>query len=259
MDPYLEQYWGDVHHSLIQYARDALQPGLPPDLRARVEERVFLETEPGLGRRIVPDLHIARVSRPTASVRASREGGGTAVAEPEVVCEVLEEPITEGYLEIRERRGGRVITVVEFLSPANKMGGIGQQKYLEKQEQVLHSDASLVEIDLVRAGQRVLAIPSDQVPEADQNECLACVSPGWQRNRRELYILRLRQRLPVLPIPLRQGEQALPLDLQSLVDQAYAAGRYEDTDYQRELEPKLTPEQSAWAAELLKKAGLRSA
>src|SRR5438105_4713913 len=39
MDPFLEQYWGDVHHSLIQYARDTMQPQLPADLRARVEER----------------------------------------------------------------------------------------------------------------------------------------------------------------------------------------------------------------------------
>ena len=26
MDPYLEQFWGDVHHALITYARDQLQP-----------------------------------------------------------------------------------------------------------------------------------------------------------------------------------------------------------------------------------------
>src|SRR5256885_6518067 len=45
MDPYLEARWGDVHQSLITYARDALQPNLPPDLRARVEERVFVQTE----------------------------------------------------------------------------------------------------------------------------------------------------------------------------------------------------------------------
>ena len=35
--------------------------------------------------------------------------GSTAVAEPEVF-EVLEEELTEGYLEIRERAGGKVIT-----------------------------------------------------------------------------------------------------------------------------------------------------
>lgn len=45
LDPYLEARWGDVHQSLITYTRDTLQPNLPEDLRARVEERVFVETE----------------------------------------------------------------------------------------------------------------------------------------------------------------------------------------------------------------------
>lgn len=257
MDPYLEKYWGDLHHSLIQYARDALQPGLPPDLRARVEERVYLETEPGLGRMVVPDLHVAQVRRQPAPTLALREEGGVAVAEPDIVFEVLEAPITEGYLEIRERGGGKVITVIEFLSPANKLGGVGQQKYLEKQEQVLHSDASLVEIDLVRTGQRVLAMPNQQIRDEDQLQYLACISPGWRRSYRELYVMPMRRRLPVLPIPLRKAERALSLDLQALLDHAYAAGRYEDTDSRDEPEPPLPPEQARWAADLLRAAGKR--
>jgi hypothetical protein len=45
MDPYLEARWGDVHQRLITYAADQLAPRLPADLRARVEERVFVEME----------------------------------------------------------------------------------------------------------------------------------------------------------------------------------------------------------------------
>lgn len=255
MDPYLERHWGDVHHSLIQYTRDALQPGLPPDLLARVEERVFVETEPGVSHRLVPDVHVAQLPRPKSPPMTLREGG-TSVAEPEVF-EVWDEPITEGYLEIRERDGGKVITVIEFLSPSNKVGGIGQQKYLEKQQQVLHSDASLVEIDLIRTGQRVLALPSSQISVAHQNSYLACISPGWRRSRRELFAMPLRQRLPVLPIPLRQNERPIPLDLQALIDLAYETGRYELLDYSQEPDPPLTAEQASWAAEMLKAAGRR--
>jgi hypothetical protein len=254
MDPYLERHWGDVHHRLIQYACDSLQPGLPADLRARVEERVYLETEPGVSRRVVPDQHVTQLRHGQAPVTALREEGETAVAEPQVF-EVLEELISEGYLEIREREGGKVITVIEFLSPANKSGGLGQKKYLEKQDQVLRSDANLVEIDLVRAGQHVLALPNHHIPAAHQAEYLACISPGWRRTRRELYVMPLRERLPALPIPLRQTEAPLPLDLQALVDQAYAAGRYDDTDYRVELDPPLAVEHAAWAAGLLKAAG----
>ena len=45
MDPYLEQHWGDVHSSLVIYARNQLQKVLPRDLRARVEEHL-LNAEP---------------------------------------------------------------------------------------------------------------------------------------------------------------------------------------------------------------------
>src|SRR3989441_1511422 len=116
-DPYLERCWGDVHHRLIQYSCDALQPGLPNDLRARVEERVFVESEPERIRQVVPDVYVSQVHH--AGVGAPsvlKEGGGT-VAEP-LGFELSNPPVTEGYIEIRERGGGKVITVIEFLSPA---------------------------------------------------------------------------------------------------------------------------------------------
>jgi len=94
MDPYLERHWGDVHHSLIQYARDVLQPALPADLRARVEERVFLESESELQRVVVPDLHVAHVLRETVENTGGYGGGGVAVAEP-LVFEVHNQPITD--------------------------------------------------------------------------------------------------------------------------------------------------------------------
>ena len=186
---------------------------------------------------------------------ALKEGGATII-EP-VVFEVQNLPVTEGFIQIRERSGGKVITVIEFLSPANKCGGGGQEKYLEKQVEVLQSDASLVEIDLVRAGQRVLALPHHDIPPAYRNDYLACVSPGWKRNRRELYPMPLRQRLPVLPVPLRPREAPVPLDLQALVELAYAAGRYDDLDYAAELDLPLPADDAAWAASLLKVAGRR--
>ena len=43
MDPYLESRWSDVHSALIIAIREALQPRLPSNLRARSEERVLLE------------------------------------------------------------------------------------------------------------------------------------------------------------------------------------------------------------------------
>src|SRR5437588_6841455 len=194
MDPFLEEYWGDVHTRLTLYACDAMQPQLPPDLRARVEERVFLETDSGAQREFIPDAHVS-VMHDAGGWSGSARSGGAAVAEP-LVFKIHDEPVTQGYIEIRERRGGKVITVIEFLSPSNKTGGVGQQKYLEKQDEILGSDASLVEIDLVRAGSRVLALPEHKIPLENKRDYLACITPGWDHSQRELYRLPLRQRLP---------------------------------------------------------------
>jgi len=255
MDPYLEKHWGDVHHRLITYSCDALQMALPSDLRARMDERVFLESEPGKARQLVPDLHISEAQHAQGS-SILKETGGASVAEP-MVFEVESEPVTEGYIEIRQRGGGKVITVIEFLSPSNKVGGAGQRQYLDKQDEILQSDASLVEIDLVRAGNRVLALPVDKIPLENRQAYMACISPGWERNRRDLYVMPLRERLRRLPIPLRKDEKRIMLDLQDLIEQAYEAGRYDDTDYGSELEPRLSGDDAKWADSLLKQARLR--
>ena len=256
MDPYLERYWGDVHHRLIQYTCDELQPRLPDDLRARVEERVFVQSEPERIRRVVPDVYVSQVYHAGAAGPSVLKEGGSAVAEP-LVFELSNPPVTEGYIEIRQRGGGKVVTVIEFLSPANKSGGTGQQKYLEKQAEVLQSDASLVEIDLARAGRRVLALPAGDIPPQHRGAYLVCISPGWKRQRRELYVLPLRQRLPVVPIPLRERESPVKLDLQARVAQVYETGRYDDLGYGAELDPPLAGEDAAWAEALLKAAGRR--
>jgi hypothetical protein len=256
MNPYLETSWEDVHQRLAVYACDALQPHLPDDLWARVEDRVFVEMDAERKRHIVPDTFVSRVYPPPTPQSAELKEGGLAIAEP-VVFDLHELDITESYISIIDRHGGGVVTVIEFLSPTNKTGGPGLEKYLEKQAEVLRSDASLVEIDLVRAGQRVLALPHYEIPVQHRGDYLACISPGWKRNRRELYPMPLRQRLPILPIPLRKQEARINLDLQALVDQAYTVGRYDRLDYGPELEPPLPPEDAAWAEALLKSAGKR--
>ena len=254
MDPYLEAHWGDVHHSLIQYSRDAIQGTLPDDLLARVEERVYLEIDDVRIRTIAPDARISEW-QPDG-------GGGTAVAEEVAVAEprvFIVEPIelTEGLIEIRERDGGRVVTVLEFLILGNKTGGEGTRQYLQKQSEILQSATSLVEIDLVRAGQRVLAIPTPLIPKEWESDYLACIRRSWRGSHRELYSFPLRKRLPALPIPLRSHEAPVRLDLQAILEQCYSLGRYDRLNYREAPIPALPATDQAWADDLLKAAGKR--
>ena len=44
MDPYLQRHWRDVHATLIVLSRSELQRQLGGGLRARIEERLIVES-----------------------------------------------------------------------------------------------------------------------------------------------------------------------------------------------------------------------
>jgi len=255
MDPYLEQHWRDVHESLIVYSRDQLQPRLPPDLRARVEERVFVEAPEGEVRSVSPDVHVVEHGR-------GQPSGGTAVselvaAEP-LVIHLDDEPVSQGSIEIvNAASGNRVITLIEFVSPANKVPGDGQDLYLRKRREARAARVSVVEIDLTRTGPRVFLCPANRIPPSHRTTYQVCVCRGWELTRFEIYRAPLAERLPVIGIPLRQTDPDAPLDLQALVDLSYQNGRYGDLDYKVDPTPPLDAADAAWADQLLRGKGIR--
>jgi Protein of unknown function (DUF4058) len=256
MDPYLEQYWGDVHHRSIVYLSDAIQKDLPGDLRARVDERVFVEPELGRPRQIVPDVRVVeRGLRENPSLRASN---GIAVAQPLVVSMEQREPVRQGFIEIIDIKSGRhVVTVIEILSPSNKIPGPGLDLYLKKQEELWRGNVSLVEIDLLREGRRILSAPFELIPDGHRTPYAVCVRRGWRPLEFEYYRLPLRERLPAIAIPLRQTDRDVPLDLQSLIDQCYESAEYDDIDYHPEPDPPLSRDDAEWADALLREQGFR--
>src|SRR5438270_9882596 len=113
MDPYLEAHWRDVHARLIVYISDQIQPQLGGALRARVEERLVVESPLDESREIYPDV---RVFSSKPSDRAGAAAGG-AVLEPLIVPCSDEEAI-ETFIEIIDRTSGdKLITVIELISP----------------------------------------------------------------------------------------------------------------------------------------------
>ena len=169
-----------------------------------------------------------------------------------------EEPLSQGYIEIFDAgSGNRVITVIEFLSPANKVRGEGQDLYLRKQREVKAAGVSLVEIDLTRAGRRVIVLPPERIPPSHRTTYQVCVLRGWAARKVEIYRAPLSRRLPVIKIPLRESDADVPLDLQQLIDQCYRNGRYDDMDYGAQPIPPLDSADATWAEELLQSKGLR--
>jgi hypothetical protein len=151
MNPYLENpsLWSEVHSWLIvELARRrsspqaSLNPSLIPKYRAAVEKRVYDDA-------LLVGIPDASVFQQTPEAEPSSVVTTGVLSKPIRVTVPLTEEITERYLEIREVKTGRVVTVVEVLSPKNKRVGEGRDKYLTKRQKVLNSATHLVEIDLL--------------------------------------------------------------------------------------------------------------
>ncbi len=256
MDPYLEAHWRDVHSTLVIYIRDALNDNMPPELRARVEERVVLERPEGIGDGLYPDVRVVAHGR--AGQATPLPGEGVATAEP-VIVTADPEPLTEGYIEIIDvSSGNKVVTVIEILSPTNKLPGEGRDAYLGKQRDLCRSDTSLVEIDLLRLGRHTLAVSRANLSPPQRTPYMVCVRRAWTRSKAEVYPILLQHRLPPVKIPLRPTDPDAQLDLQALLEQCYRRGRYEsDLNYAVDPEPPLTGADAKWADEMLRQKGLR--
>lgn len=259
MDPYLEAHWGDIHHCLITYARDQLQGCLPNGLFARTEEHVFVETPEEGGHSIVPDLRVLEKNGAQRGAEGTSRGAVVvAVAEPLVL--VVDDPTPQGYVEIREAGlGRRLVTVIEVLGPSNKRaGGELRSKYLKKIYELHDAGVSVVEIDLLRGGDRPLPVAPSRIRKEYRTDYQVVVRPGWNLAEVHIYAVPLRQSLPAFRVPLREKDQPVILDLQTLVDQCYRNGGYEqDLDYEQEPEPRFGRADAEWADALLRKAGRR--
>jgi len=257
MNPYLEKWWPDVHTTLIAYIKDEIAASLPRGLVARAEERINIDSFPYEGDHYRSDVAVSELWKAGVPPAWTPESeGGAAVAEPEILVLLSNE--VERWLEIRSVNG-KVVTCIEILSPANKLPGHGRDRYLEKQKTYLESDANLVVIDLLRCGHLVIPIPNDAVVDSDGIPYHVCVARASRPDRRELYRIPLRRRLPAFRVPLRPEDRDVVLDLQPLLDRCYERGGYWQQDYSADPQPPLDAADRDWLDERLREAGLRAA
>lgn len=254
MDPYLEEssIWPGQHHRLISATAELLQQPLQArGYFADIGERIWL-VEPQ--REIYPDVAVMPAVR-RSPVRDDR--GTVAIAdEPVRVRRDLVE-VSEGFVEIYELLGRRLITAIEFISPTNKSTRAGRSMYRRKQRETRRAGVSLVEVDFIRRGRRIVDVPDVVVKSLKRCDYLVNVV-RHPPDDYEIYPVRLRDSLPKIRVPLKAGEEDVVLDLQAAFDRAYDAGPYSvRIDYLSPCEPPLTEDDSVWADELLKTKGFR--
>ncbi len=254
MDPYLEHplLWQDVLISLANEISSQLAPRLRPRYVARLTRRAILD-EPDTEelRVMMPDVAVVR--RPP--VEPLPQPGGVAVAilpAPTTTVNVMRVPFRQVSVEIRDAASGLLVTAIEILSPANKRPGIeARGVYPRKRHNILASTAHLLEIDLLRRGER---LPLDPAPPPASYYVV--LSRQERRPEAEVWPIRLQDPLPVVPVPLIPPDPDVPLDLDAALTAIYDRAGYDlDTDYSADPFPPPEGEDAAWAAQLLAKDG----
>lgn len=252
MDPYLENptSWGGVHTRLIVAIADQLNDRLPDGYRTDIEEYVWLhaedDDEPFARRK--PDAFVPESGGP---VLAGRNGAAVAVAEPTAEVRLLPGRARKRRRVVIITAGGRrVLTALEVLSPSNKEPGDDRDAYLLKRGEYLASGTNLVEIDLLRDGDR-LPLGKPRPVVADY---YILSSPADRRPTSSVWAFDVRDPIPVIPVPVRAGVDPIPLDLRACLDTAYDNGHYDEKlDYSLPPVPALRPADADWAATLFAK------
>lgn len=249
MDPYLEHpaLWEDVHTRLIVAIADSLGPQVRPHYRVAVERRTYLAV-------FAPEEY-ELVGKPDVVISGPHQRSTASIPEmamrvmPQIGELVMPDEIVERYLEIRDVVSGEVVTVLELLSPTNKLTREGRSQYERKRLKVLGSATHLIEIDLLRAGE---PFPIRIQPDDSQPLYRIVVSRSQDRPRAEVYLFDLHDAIPDIPIPLHAdvADAILPLN-QVLHDLYDRAGYDQILNYRQPPVPPLTEADAAWAATLI--------
>ncbi|HEX4621300.1 MAG TPA: DUF4058 family protein [Myxococcaceae bacterium] len=220
MDPFLEdeKLWPAFQHQLVSCLYQILLPGLVDRYRARVSQRHY-------------------------------------VTEQALFTSVLREEHQEEYIEIRQRSDGRLVTLLDVVSPGNKTTSAGRQAYLDKRREGKSAHANLVELDLVLQGQPTLEYSRDGLPDWDY---AVTVTRSTQPERYEIYTATLQKRLPRFRLPLAADDRDTVLDLHTAFTRCYDQGGFAaKIDYRRDPSTALSGEDRQWLNEVLRQQKLR--
>jgi Protein of unknown function (DUF4058) len=247
MDPYLEgSLWTTFHFSLAADIVRQLAPRLRPKYLALPEERFVVDVPDSIGITttrgdVYPDVGVA-----PSEIREPQSPYVATETLPLRLTTVMPEPVPHVSIEIRDVAERQLVTAIEILSPTNKRGE-GRKEYLARRLRILRSTAHLLEIDLLRKGQRV---PMQQ-PLPDE-PYFVFLSRVEERPITEVWPVALRHTLPTVPVPLLAGDADVQLDLQRVFDQVYDTVGYDlAIDYRRPLEVAMADDEARWMAENL--------
>ena len=245
MDPYLEHpaLWPDLHNSLIAAIRDELSPKRRAPLLRRDRAAGLPPSTSDLAELGIADVAVGTSDRPAASRARSRTRGGISR------CWRSRSRPSRRTSRHTSRSGtcehGTLVTIIELLSPANKLHRRGRLKYEAKRRRIFDSPTNLVEMDLLRVGR---PMPLLRPPPPSDYRIL--ISRGDLRPRSRLYAFSVRHAIPTIPVPLLPGDDEPELPLNAVLHGLYERARYDlRLNYAKPPVPPLAEADAAWARE----------
>jgi hypothetical protein len=155
-------------------------------------------------------------------------------------------------IEIRRIQDRELVTLVGLLSAAAKREP-GRRKHLRERRWRLRDTVHVLDIDLLRTGER---LPLSQ--DYPASEYCVILSRAEDRPQACVWPIRLDQGLPIVPVPMH-SQPDVSLDLQAAFTAFYdASGMADIVNYREPPDVPFTADQAAWADQLLRGKGLRS-
>jgi hypothetical protein len=132
--------------------------------------------------------------------------------------------------------------------------------YITKQRDLLDSGVHLLEIDLLRSGKYTVAPPEEGTrKELGDFDYIISLHKGGTGPVFDIWSLTIRDRLPLLSVPLTEEVNDVQFDLQDVVNRAYLeSGVGRTLNYNKDPIPALSPDDAVWADTLLREKGLRT-
>src|SRR5262249_20089861 len=253
MDPYFEGWeWTPFHSEFAHAIAHQLNRKLGPRYVAVAERReVVADPEPWemAGAIVIPDGGVRRSRRRNGALA----GGAATIAAPVEVATLVSNRLPDHWVEIWQGKRRKPVTVIEILSPFNKQGR-GRIEYLDKREKILDQPIHLLEIDLLRKGQR---LPMRPPPPKAPYYVYLC--RAGQRPRTEVWPIGFADPLPPAPVPLLAPDPDVPLELQAAMNGLYDAASFDLLiDYTAPPQTPLPPPWDKWARKCIRAAGIRS-
>jgi hypothetical protein len=250
MDPYIEGcgLWADFHTKLIGEIERNLAVRLPERYFIQTGERSYVVLAGMDGKEEMPFYPDVGLEAEAAERKDRPHVSRVAIVEPATASDAvtmrafIDQHFRENFIEIYEADPEvRLVTCIELLSPSNKRrGSEGWEQYLRKRNALLLGSANLVEIDLLRGGQRL-----PMVEPWPNSAYYFLVGRQSSVPYCRVWPVHCHQALPEIPVPLASPDPDVPLALGPLIEAVYERSRYaRRIDYNKLLHPPLSPEQA---------------